>query len=233
MSAQTSSRKLNPLANAVEIAATFVFRSGSVPPETDETTLTVQPRVPFPLTRDWRVISRSNVALTRLPASAVEVADVDASFFLTPARTTTWVWGVGPLVQIPTSTDAAAAEKWSVGPTAALMYVNGPWTNGVVVGHRWSAGGPRTRADVRRTQIELQFSYSFSNGWYIDTNPTASHDWLAPAEHRWTVPIGLDVGRAIAAGSHEISLQFGAYYGVVRPAGTAGWAFGPQFAWVQ
>jgi hypothetical protein len=122
--------------------------------------------------------------------------------------------------------------KWSAGPTAALLYVDGPWVNGILVSHLWSFAGPSTRADVSLTQIEVQLSYAFSNDWYIQTAPTISRDCHAPSGQRWVIPIGADAGRAFKIGSQEMSLQIGAYHNIKKPAGGADWVLQTQISWL-
>jgi len=227
--------KLNPLASEPELPATLSFGFGVGPRRETEPALNFQPRLPLPLTEDWRIVTRSSVSLTHLPSpeDVTGLGDIDVSLFLTPARTGTWVWGVGPILQFPTATDPAlGTEKWSAGPTAALLYVDGPWTNGVLVSHLWSFAGRRSRDDVSLTQIEAQLSYAFSNGWYVQSNPVFAHDAKAPRGEDWTVPIGVDVGREFRVGAQGASLQVGAYYNVKKPTGAAEWVLQTQFSWL-
>src|SRR5439155_1204788 len=49
----------------------------------------------------------------------------------------------------------------------SLLYVDGPWVNGILVSHLWSVAGRSSRQDVSVTQIEMQVSYTFSNDWDI------------------------------------------------------------------
>jgi hypothetical protein len=227
-------KKLNPLANAVYLPA--MLNLGFGPHGETQPAVNFQPRIPLGLTNDWRIVTRSNVPIIRLPApeETTGLADIDISLFLTPARSGAWVWGIGPIVQLPTATDTALGTgKWSAGPTAALVYVEGPWTNGILVSHLWSVAGPGNRADVSLTQIEVQLSYTFSNGWYIQSAPAISHDWHAPGGQRWVIPIGADVGRAFKVGSQEMGLQIGAYYNVKKPAGGAEWTLQTQISWLR
>jgi hypothetical protein len=210
-------QKLNPLAYSINLPATLSLGFGVGPRRDTEPTLNFQPRVPLGLTEDWRIVTRSNLSIIHVPApeDVTGLGDIDVSLFLTPAKAAKWVWGAGPIFQFPTATDTALGTgRWSAGPTAALLYVDGPWVNGILVSHLWSFAGPSSRQDVSLTQIEVQFSYAFSNDWYIQTAPTLSHDWRAPGGQDWVIPIGADVGRTFTLGSQGMSLQIGAYYNV-------------------
>ena len=167
---------LNPLAhsNQLKVTPSVDFSAG---PHLDALMLEFQPRVPIGLTEHWRVINRSNLSITRVLGNeeTTRLSDFDTSFFLSPAGATKWVWGAGPIIKLPTATDMTEGTgKWSTGPTAALVYVNGPWVNGVVASHLWSVAGRSSRERVELTQIEMQISYAFSNSWYVETNPTIS-----------------------------------------------------------
>lgn len=223
-------QKLNPLAEAINLPATLSFGFG--PRHDVQPSLTFQPLIPLRLSEDWRLVTRSSVPIIDIPGpdDVTGLGDINVSLFLTPARTGTWVWGAGPILQFPTATDEALGTgKWAAGPTAVLVYVDGPWLNGVLVSHLWSFAGSSTREDVSLTQIEVKFSYEFSSGWYIDTNPVMTYDWKAPSNQGWTIPVGLDVGKVFKIGNQGMSLQLGAYYNVKKPDGTADWFLQTQF----
>lgn len=231
--ASPAQQKLNPLGYGIYLPATLSL--GFAPHTDAQPTLNIQPRVPFSLTDDWRIVTRSNVNIIHIPPpdEVTGLGDIDVSLFLTPAKAEKWVWGVGPILQFPTATNTALGTgKWSAGPTAALLYVDGPWVNGILVSQLWSFAGASNRADVSLLQIEVQLSYTFSNDWYIQTAPTISHDWQAPSGQGWLVPIGADIGKVLKIGSQEIGLQVGAYYNVKKPAGAATWVLQTQVSLV-
>jgi hypothetical protein len=69
----------------------------------------------------------------------------DLSAFLSPAKPTNgWLWGAGPVVQIPTISDASLGSNvWGSGPTGVLVYMNGPWVVGDLANNVWSFGGTK------------------------------------------------------------------------------------------
>jgi hypothetical protein len=227
-------KELNPLGYAINLPAMLSLGFG---PHGDvQPTLNFQPRIPLGLTEDWRIVTRCNVPIIHMPEpeGTTGLGDIDISLFLTSARTGKWVWGAGPIVQFPTATETALGTgKWSAGPTAAVLYVDGPWVNGILVSHLWSFAGSASRADVSLTQIEVQVSYTFPNDWYIQTAPTISHDWQAPSGERWVIPMGVDAGRVFKIGAQEMGLQIGAYYNIKKPAGGAEWVLQIQVTWLH
>jgi hypothetical protein len=222
--AELTQERLNPLATAYNLQGTMSF--GFARHQDVQPTFTLQPLIPLPLTEDWRLVTRTDLSIIDLPGpdGVTGLGDLTTSLFLTPTRTGKWVWGAGPIFQFPTATnEALGTGKWSAGPTGVLVYVDGPWLNGILVSHLWSFAGQSDREDVSLTTIELKFSYQFSNGWYVQTNPVMTYDWKAPAGEGWTIPVGFDVGKVFQVGSMGITLQLGAYYNAKKPPGTADW----------
>ena len=210
---------LNPFASSIKVPVESVtgFRVG--PHRNTGESVNIEPVVPFAVTPEWNVIVQPLLAATSLPSPDATIGfdDMQVSVFLTPTRTSSWVWGVGPIVELPTASNGQLGTgKWSGGPTGAVVYSNGPWLNGVLASHLASFAGERHRSDVALTSIEPQVSYSFENGWSVQTSPTISYDWTADA---WTLPLGADVGKAFTVGAQAMSLQVGAYDLVKRPAG--------------
>ena len=97
-------------------------------------------------------------------------------------------------------------------PTATIART---WLNGVLASHLASFAGDQHRAPVSLTSVEPQVSYTFENGWSVQTSPTISYDWTADA---WTIPLGADVGSAFTVGSQAMSVLVGAYDLVKRPS---------------
>ena len=73
---------------------------------------------------------------------------------------------------------------------------------------------------VNLTTIELQASYTFANGWYVQSNPTITYDWTDAAS---TVPVCVDVGKALTVADQAMTLQAGAYDLVEHPQGDPAW----------
>jgi hypothetical protein len=192
--------------------------------------LTIQPLLPLPLDADWNLIVRPLLPVTFSPDPQLRfgLGDIQTSFFLTPARTTGLVWGAGPALQFPAATsNELGTGKWSAGPTGALVYSEGPWFAGILVTQLWSFAGVH-RTAVNQTSMEVELSYNFESGWYIQTDPTITYDWSAVPRRALTLPVGIDVGKVTKIGGQDISFQFGVYDALKRPAGTAQWIIRTQ-----
>jgi hypothetical protein len=188
--------------------------------------LNIEPMVPFSLNPDWDLIARPSltVAYAPTPHEQSGLEDLETSFFLTPAKNSTWIWGVGPIFDFPTaSSSELGTGHWSAGPTAALLYSEGPWFNGILADHLMSFAGNHDRGSVNQTYIEPLISYNFESGWYVQCDPAIAFDWTADAANAWLIPIGADIGKAFKLGSQDLSLQVGAYDLLKRPDGAPQW----------
>ncbi|MFZ1119687.1 MAG: hypothetical protein WAN81_05580 [Candidatus Binataceae bacterium] len=182
--------------------------------------------MPFSLNSQWELIAQPNLTVAYVPSPHEQLGleDLQTSFFLTSAKATTWIWGVGPIFQFPTaSSSELGTGRWSAGPTAALVYSEGPWFNGILAYQLMSFAGNRKRDSVNQTFLEPDISYNFESGCYVQCEPDITYDWTADAAHAWTLPMGADIGKAFKLGSQALSLQIGAYDLLKRPNGAPQW----------
>ena len=186
----------------------------------------IEPLVPFSLNADWDLMARPSltVAYGPTPHEQSGLEDLETSFFLTPHKESTWIWGVGPIFDFPTaSSSQLGSGRWSAGPTAALVYSKGPWLNAILTDQLMSFAGNRKRGSVNQTYIEPMISYNLESGWYADIDPQMTYDWTADTANAWLIPMGADVGKAFNIGSQSLSMQLGAYDLLKRPDGAPQW----------
>jgi hypothetical protein len=112
--------------------------------------LNIQPVIPFHLNEDWNLITRTILPLIWSPSNApgrsVPFGLGPASFtvFLSPrVPTNGWVWGAGPIVQLPTTTDPSLGSNvWGLGPAVVVAKTTGPIVAGVLVNNLVVARDP-------------------------------------------------------------------------------------------
>jgi hypothetical protein len=216
----------NPFEDFVKVQVQPTTGFGIGPHHNVGESLNIQPLIPFSLNAQWDLIARPSLSVTYAPSPHEQfgLGDLQSSFFLTPHNANVWIWGVGPIFQLPTATsDALGTGRWSAGPTAAVVYSKGPWFNGVLTYQLMSFGGNRARGSVNQTYVEPQISYNFESGWYVDTDPPMTFDWTADAANGWTIPVGADVGNAFKVEAEGLSFQIGAYDLAKRPSGAPQW----------
>lgn len=228
--ADLAKKTQNPVADLISVPFQNNVNFGVGPQDDVQYILNVQPVIPFRLTEDWNLISRTIVPLIYQPELAPGVGDVfglgdiQQSLFLSPAKPGKLIWGVGPILQFPTATDDALGQgKWGAGPTAVALTVHGPWALGALVNNVWSFAGDSDRRDVNQMLIQPFVNYNLPDAWYVVSAPIITADWEASSDDRWTVPIGAGVGKIVRIGQLPVNAQVGGYYNVVRPDNGAEW----------
>ena len=228
--AELAKKTQNPVADLISVPFQNNINFGVGPQDDVQYILNVQPVIPFRLTEDWNLISRTIMPLIYQPELAPGVGDVfglgdiQQSLFLSPAKPGKLIWGVGPILQFPTATDDSLGQgKWGAGPTAVALTVHGPWVLGALINNVWSFAGDSDRRDVNQMLLQPFVNYNLPHAWYVVTAPIITADWEAESDDRWTVPIGAGVGKIVRIGKLPVNAQAAAYYNVVRPDNAAEW----------
>ena len=105
----------------------------------------VEPTIPFPISENWNVISRTSVPIITqddISSDGAEesgIGDIFQHLFISPKKPITsygLVRGVEPVLLLNTaSNDALGANKWGAGPGAAVLIQKGLWTIGILTSH--------------------------------------------------------------------------------------------------
>jgi hypothetical protein len=186
--------------------------------------LNVQPVIPFSLSSDWNLITRWITPLIEQPQLfpgddvTYGLGDITPSFFLSPANSGKFIWGVGPVLQLPTATSPELGSgKWGAGPSAVGLVMDGPWVYGALVNNIWSFAGDSSRGNVNQMTLQPFANFNFGDGWYLTSSPLVTANWLADEDNRWTVPVGGGFGRVFRIGKQPVNAQLSAYYNVLSP----------------
>ena len=188
----------------------------------------IQPVMPFSMTENWNLISRTIVPLIEqgdLPTRGFGesgLGDIVQSIFFSPKAPTSggWIWGVGPVFLLPTaSDDALGADQWGVGPTAVALKQIGPWTVGGLFNHIESIAGNDDRPDVSATFLQPFLAYITSTKTTFTLNTEATYDWEG---EEWSLPINVFVSQMLKLGKMPVQVGAGVRYWAVSPLG------GPQ-----
>ena len=222
----------NPLANLISVSIFYdASFAGGLESKTEHV-LTLQPVIPFAVSSDWSLITRTIMPLIAQPGQAAGegwtsgLGDIQVSAFLSPARAERLVWGVGPVLQIPSATNSALGQgKWGAGPTAAAEWFGEQWTFGALINNTFSFAGSGSRPAVNQMELQPLVNYNFADnpGRYLSFSPIVTANWKANGSDRWTVPLSLGIGQLVKFGNQSILLQATAYYNVVKPADAAKW----------
>jgi len=221
----------NPIANMISVPLQHNFNFKTGPGDDLQNILNIQPVIPLKLTEDWNVITRTILPVIWQPELAPGVGpesglgDIQFSAFFSPVKPTKGVtWGVGPVLQFPSATDdLLGSGKYSAGPTAVALKMDGPWVYGALVQNLWSYAGDGDREEVNQFLIQPFLNYNLPKGWYLSTGPSITANWRAHGKDRWTVPVGGGVGKIMKIGKLPVNMSLRAYYNVMRPSDGPEW----------
>ena len=148
--------------------------------------------------------------------------------FLTPAAPGKVIWGLGPVLEMPTNTNDLGSDKWSAGPAAVVLTMPGNWVLGMLAQNIWSFAGSSDAADVRKFTFQYFINYNLSAGWYLTSTPIITADWEKPSDQRWTVPFGGGIGKLARFGKQPVDFKLQGFGNVEKPDGGPEWSL--QFA---
>jgi hypothetical protein len=207
----------NPFSGLIvlPIANNFEFSPG--PEHALRYTMDLQPLVPFSLNKDWLVVAQMDLPIIaqQLPESSDSrfgLGDTTLTFYFSPQNVSrNWLWGAGPVLQIPATSDVLGTRKWGAGPALGVIGQDGGLTLGLVMDHIWSFGGPGA-GDVSTSSIDPSVVYSWDNGINVKAESESSYDWEAS---QWTVPLEFGMSKLVK-GNRPINYGADFLYYVAR-----------------
>lgn len=134
----------NPIADLMTIPIQVnVDRNIGLNDEGSKTTINIQPVVPFKVSEDWNLITRTIVPiiyqseLVEGTGSAFGLGDTTFTGFFSPSKAGDWTWGVGPIFLLPTATDdLLGSDKWGIGPSVIAVTMPGNWVIGGLMSNK-------------------------------------------------------------------------------------------------
>jgi hypothetical protein len=194
--------------------------------------LLVEPVIPFRLTNNWILITRTITPLIYEPrvtptqSETFGLGNINPQFYLSPAHPGSVVWGVGPQLWLPTATDKTlGVNKWGGGPAVVVLTKKSHWLFGALVNNAWAGTGGRK---LNQMTLNPFVFYNFSHGWYLMTSPVITANWEASGDDRWTVPVGGGFGRVFKMGRQLLNARAQFWNDVKSPTGGPSWTMQTQ-----
>lgn len=225
--AELAKKLQNPVANLISVPVQNNWDFGIGPANAMRYTANVQPVIPFSVSQDFNLITR-----TILPVIYAEspvkggadhwgLGDVTQSFFLSPKELLGgWVLGGGPVFLWPTATDSALGYgKWGAGPTVVALRQAHGFTYGMLVNQIWSYAGWGEQ-NINATFLQPFLSYTTKTYTTVGVNTESTYDWQ---NSQWTVPLNLTVSQLLKIGKMPVQFQIGGRYYAERPSGGPDW----------
>jgi hypothetical protein len=201
----------NPVAAAISVPLQNNTYYGVGPYRRAENALLIEPVVPFRISKNWMVISRTIVPVVVVPrlssTAGVDygLSNIQPQFYLSPVHVGKFIWGIGPQLWLPTATDdKLGINKWGGGPTTVGLYRSGNWLGGALVNNEF-AGLNHVHENLMTINGFLY--YNFKRGWYVVSSPIMTADWTAERNKRWTVPVGGGAGKLFKIGNQPLNAR--------------------------
>lgn len=227
----------NPVGNLISVPFQNNTNFNYGPDRGVQDILNIQPVIPFGVTEEWNVITRTILPVVFNPSLGARVGAVnglgDAQFtsFLSPAQPGHWIWGVGPILQIPTHTSPTPGnDNLGLGPSGVLLRLEkgNPWVFGALINNVWSLGTNANAPAYSNGLLQPFVNFNFEGGLYLTSSPIVTMNWLAPANQQLTLPLGGGIGKIFHLGKLPLNAQLSAYYNVVRPDFGSEWQLRAQ-----
>jgi hypothetical protein len=228
----------NPVADLISIPFQNNMNFGLEPNHRTQNVLNIQPVIPFELTDDWNLITRTIMPIIKQPDRRTTsddtwgIGDINMSLFFAPAKSEGIIWGLGPVLHFPTGTDEVlSTRKWAAGPSGVGLYMHGPWVVGLLANNIWSYAGNNDRKDMSQFLAQYFINYNLPDAWYLSAAPIITANWEAEGKgNKWTVPVGGGFGKVFRIGKLPFNGSVAAFSNVVRPDGAPDWTLRLQLA---
>jgi hypothetical protein len=204
----------NPVASMISLPFQNNFDFNIQPNSGFKWTMNVQPVIPFSLSKEWNLLSRTILPVTSQSnvignTSQTGIHDASVSLFLSPTAPGI-IWGVGPVINVPIGTpDEFASKKWGIGPTFAVLIQESKLTIGTLFSHLWSFAGSDTRPDFSLSYLQPFITQNFAGGWGISLSSEMSSEWKTNTTTGALILMGLKVTKI---GGQNMSFALGPKY---------------------
>ncbi len=227
----------NPIGNLISVPFQNNSNLNYGPLKKTQNVLNIEPVIPIEVNKDWNIITRTIVPVIWQPAlfpgdsSVTGVGETQFSAFLSPAEPKGGlIWGVGPIAQIPTTSDSRLGSyRWGLGPTFVALHLDkgDPWVYGILLNNVWSVGNG-AGGSYNNFLAQPFVNYNLPGGTYLVTAPIITANWKADSGDQWTVPLGGGIGHIFHVGKLPVNALAAAYYNVVKPDFGANWTIQVQ-----
>ena len=122
----------NPVGNLISVPFQNNTNFNVGPYSGTQNVLNIQPVIPVEINKDWNIITRTIVPVISQPQLSPTtdrtngIGDTVFTAFLSPGQPHGLIWGVGPVVQIPTDTQSLGKQELGTGAVGRRAQV-GTW----------------------------------------------------------------------------------------------------------
>ena len=221
----------NPVSDLISLPFQYntFFETG--PKGKTQSTLLIQPVIPFSLNDDWNFIARPIIPLIEQPPFTDAqnrnhgLGNIQfQGFFASKEKVGDWIVGFGPYLEFPTNSGPDGrfgSDNWSAGPALIALQMKGPWVYGGLLSHLWSYHG--NDPEINLTSFQPFVNYNLKDGWYLSSTSQITANWSANASQIWTIPIGGGFGKIFKIGEQHVNASINAFHNLESPSNGADW----------
>jgi hypothetical protein len=233
--AELAKKLNNPVADLISVPIQNNWDFGIGPAHAMKYTANIQPVIPFHITEDWNLITRTIVPiiyqepLVNNPKAPVSVSkshaglgDTTQSFFFSPKDPVDgWILGVGPVGYYPTANSGyLGSGQWGAGPTVLALRQEHGFTYGILANQVWSFTGQQDRTELNYLYVQPFVAYTTKTYTTFAVNSESTYNWQ---DHESTVPMNYMIQQVLKIGGHPIAFQLGYRYYIEKPNGGPDW----------
>lgn len=172
--------------------------------------LEMQPSMPVPLTRDWRLLNYPDLTLASAGGDGdARRTGIESFTWMSALSPVTgglgWAYGAGPFVSFPVATDAVfGPDLWRFGLGGVLAWRSETDLFSTLVNVGWAT---ETR-EAGSLQIQYNLQHFFGNGTQIGFGrPRIEYTWDRDGRGEWDIPVGLDVAKVFRIGRLPVKVM--------------------------
>jgi len=227
----------NPVGNLISVPFQNNTNLNFGPEEKTQNVLNIQPVIPVSISDEWNIITRTIFPVISMPPlypgddRTNGIGDTVFTAFLSPANPGKFIWGAGPVVQIPTNNDKVLGNNnWGLGASGVVLRLEkgNPWVYGTLFNNIWSVSSDKRGGSYNNGLIQPFLNYNFPGGLYLTSSPIATVNWKADSGDKWTVPLGGGVGKIFHLGKLPLNTSLATYYNVITPDDGPDWQIRAQ-----
>ncbi len=212
----------NPISSLISVPLQYNYNHGYFGGEGEQHVVNVQPVLPFSISENWNVVSRTIIPLidqTDVPPGSGNqsgIGGITQSLFFSPKAPTAGglIWGVGPVITTPAVSDGLGSEQWGLGITGVALKQTGPVTVGILANHVWSVTDNDTYGEASNSFIQPFVSYTTPGSTTFGANLESVYDWTNDS---WYVPVNLTVSQLFNFAGQPVQLTAGVRYWAEAP----------------
>jgi len=230
----------NPVGDIISVPFEFHHYDGLLDGDSSSNTMMVKPVYPVSLGK-YNLINRAIIPVVALdpgtggydfdgiePLPNVDtergLGNIQYQGFFSPSDPGKVIWGIGPVVELPTHQNDLGSGNVSLGAAAVVLATPDNWVLGALVQNIWSVTSKDNEPDVNKLLFQYFVNYNFDNGWYLTSTPVNTANWEKDSNNRWTVPVGGGIGKLTRFGKQPVDFKLQAFGYAEKPEGGPDWS---------